>query len=157
MKNITVDGAETRYWDFDRQTTVEVERDGAKVQTVIVEPGYVKKPVSVEVAQVESVEDVFALTDNKESRLIELVNKALLAEAEETAGEVPESAFSVAMVQAADRALKVNPPFSTIKKSKDRREAIMRFIGATAEMRAAFNVAFAAFRKAKATAEADDE
>jgi hypothetical protein len=33
----------------------------------------------------------------------------------------------------------------------------MRFIGATAEMRAAFNVAFAAFRKAKATAESDDE
>jgi hypothetical protein len=145
MTTKTVEGREVRYWDFDRQ----IEKDGAKVT----EPGWVKQPSAISYARPDSLPEAMEVTNGNEDRLLDLIEKGLQAEAEERAGSTPAGTFSVSMVQAADRALRFNPEFAKLKSSKERREAIMRYIGSVVPMRDAFLVAFEGQRNAKADTE----
>ena len=142
MQTKTVQGRDVRFWSFDTDANGNVK-------------GFVKNPVDVQISIPESLDEALAVANQDQARLIELVVKGLESEAEEKAGSTPAGTFSTAMVAALDKSMKLNPLFSAIKSSKERREAIMRWIGNQPGMKEVMLTAYEGVRNAKSTE--DDE
>lgn len=149
MTTKTVQGKEVRFWDFARQ--IEVEQDGVK--TKVNQPDWVKNPVDVQISVPETLDEALTVAGQDEKRLLELVAKGIEAEAEEKAGSTPAGTFSVSMVAALDKALKVSPQFSGIKSSSERRKALMSWVSSTPGMKDVYLTAFEPLRNVKG----DDE
>jgi hypothetical protein len=149
MQTVTVEGKQVRFWDFGRS----VEKDGTKVA----EPGYVAKESQITVQKPEKIDECLAVANGDESRLCELVFKGLEAEAEDRAGETPAGTFSNSMIQAADKAFKASPQFSGVKSSKDRKEAIMKWISTTPGLKDSMLAAFESLRNVKNKSDEDSE
>jgi hypothetical protein len=140
----SVEGKEVRYWD------VTVGDNG--------EPkGFVKNPVEVTLQIPETLDEALAVASNDQNRLMALIAKGLEAEAEDKAGSTPSGTFSVPMIAAIDKALKVSPQFAGIKSSKDRRSAIMTWVSKTPGLSSAYLTAFEPLRNAKAEADNDSD
>lgn len=149
MTNKTIEGREVKFWDFNLTREVEIEENGEKVKKTVVESGWNSKPSILSVAVPDSFEEVLTQVGNgDEKRVLALVEKGLIAEAEEKAGSTPAGTFSKSMVNAAHGALKVSPQFAAIKSSKDRKDAIMKWISANDALKGAYLTAFEPLRNA---------
>jgi hypothetical protein len=140
MKSITVPGRPVRYWDFD----AEVKNDAGDV--VAKGNWAAAKETTVTVNVPESVQEALEVANGNESRLLEIIEAGLKAEAEEQKGAIPETAWSAAMVKAADNGFKAMPQFAGTKESAQRRPQIMRFIGGNPALRDSLSLAYAQLR-----------
>jgi hypothetical protein len=61
------------------------------------------------------------------------------------------------MIQAADKAFKASPQFSGVKSSKDRKEAIMKWISTTPGLKDSMLAAFESLRNVKNKSDEDSE
>ena len=141
----TIPGRDVRFWSFDTNEDGSVK-------------GFVKKTSEVTVAVPDPtlegpaiLDDQLSLADQDLAKIREYVAAGIRAEAEEKAGSTPAGTFSTAMVAALDKSMKLNPLFSTIKSSKERRESIMRWIGSQPGMKEVMLTAYEGVRNAKAT------
>ena len=139
MKQITVPGKDVRYWDFELEEKAE---DG----TVVAKGDWNRRATEVNVTAPESVQEIMDSANGDEARLIEIVIKGLVAEAQDKAGQIPDSAFSRAMVAAIDIGYRAMPQFAGIKEMPARRKAIMRYVGANEALRNGLAVGFAHLR-----------
>jgi hypothetical protein len=140
MKSITVPGRPVRYWDFD----AEVKNDAGDV--VAKGNWAAAKETTVTVNVPESVQEALEIANGNEARLLEIIEAGLKAEAEEQKGAIPETAWSAAMVKAADNGFKAMPQFVATKESAQRRPQIMRFIGGNPALRDSLSLAYAQLR-----------
>ena len=132
-----VEGQELKYWDC----TI-----GDKGEPV----GWVTKPVKGSVTLPDSIDEILALG---EAKIISLVQEALTASAMEGIGEVPQGAFSKAMVSAAMAAFRASPKFNRLQRS-DLRDAIMNWLSKETAVLPAMLLAFEDLRRAPAPEEA---
>lgn len=140
MQTVKVEGKQVRYWDFEHK-----EKQGDVEVTV---PGYVSKDSEISIQVPENITEVLEVANQDEKRVCELVRKGLEAEAEDKAGSTPAGTFSVSMISGADKAFKASPQFAGIKKSKERKEALMRWIS-TSGMKDVMLATFESLRNVK--------
>ena len=132
-----VEGQELKYWDCTLKSDKTVT-------------GWITKPVKGTVSVPDSMDEILALG---EAKIISLVQEALTASAMEGIGEVPQGAFSKAMVSAAMAAFRASPKFNKLQRS-DLRDAIMNWLSREAAVLPAMLLAFEDLRRAPAPEEA---
>ena len=137
MTTREVEGQELKYWDCTLGTNGEPT-------------GWVTKPVKGSVTLPDSIDEILALGEFK---IITLVQEALTAFAMAGIGEVPQGAFSKAMVSAAMAAFRASPKFNKLQRS-DLRDAIMTWLSKETAVLPAMLLAFEDLRRAPAPEEA---
>lgn len=138
MKQITVPGKDVRFWNFDAVAKLE---DGTEVKG-----DWDRKATEVSVTVPETLPEALEAANGDEARFLEIIARGLTAEAEDKAGQIPDGAFSRAMVAAIDIGYRAMPQFASIKESAVRRRLIMRYVGANEPLKQGLAVGFAHLR-----------